>query len=124
MKIKSLIKNIEKRSKEIEKDHPVSKFLNVDHFKSIKDREAYHVDITFEITYSEEMLSKIFSKDIVVLKPHIGFDLDLDYYTDEHIKYTINEILNEYSTWLNQLEDKYDLYSKNIDNHKDSKYLR
>jgi len=127
MKIKKLLKDIEKRSKEIEDKHPESKFLDIEHFKSVKDKEAYHITIQFELTYDKDILAEIFSKkadDVASIKPNIGFDFDLDYYTDEHVYYTLDEVFNQYISWLNTLEDSYKSYSRTHKDSKISNYLR
>ena len=126
MKIEDLLEDIKKRGKEIADNHENVDLLGVKHWKSVKDKEIYHVDVEYELKHDKTVLAIIFDKplkDIAAIKPNVGFDFDLEYYTDEHIKYTVNDVFSKYQSWLNTLDYDYEYYNSKKEDDNNS-YLR
>ena len=115
------MKHVKKKSKDMEdKYKDVTKIDKISYFKCAKEREEYHITVEFKLLGDRSILSDVFHKDekaIAEFKPTVGFDFDLEYYTDAYLKYTIEDLFKKYETWISQLKDRYEQLSNPDDRY-------
>jgi len=106
MDLEELCHLLEEKAKEVSSHFSFASFENLSHYKIAKHKEVYHFTLKFNINLPKEILKTMFPNvpNDSLFKPWVEFDFDLNYYTNDRIKYVINRVFSDFRNWLIRID--------------------
>lgn len=99
MNLSEVLSLVNRKVEELLEKYPSLRLVSFKHWRTNSIYRKYHIEATFKLDEPE----KLIRHNVKLILPNIGFDIDIDYATDEEILELVETLflrLDHYVYWI------------------------